>query len=176
MSIFVNRDGSISVVRVGTVTAFLGVVFVVAGFIWFSLEQQRFGSPLDVDLYPGAEVWGGTEELGPGLERSTYRVPGVDAETVTAFYNDAMYDYYGTSATEAANDEECQRFPVQDIFDDYEEGNGLVPFYYLCLFNDSEFGNNRYTQVMIQPGVRNDETGLDTTGNTVLVYEHYWQP
>lgn len=176
MSVFVNRDGSISIVRVGTIAAVLGVLFAVAGFIWFSLEQQRFESPLEVDLYPGAETWGGPEELGPGLQRSTYRVPGADAEAVAVYYNDAMYDYYDTSANEAANDERCQRFPVQDVFDEYEAGNGLVPFYYVCLFNDSEFGNNRYTQVTIQPGVRNDETGLDTTGNTVLVYEQFWQP
>lgn len=175
MSMFVNRDGSLSIVRIGTVIAVLGVVFVIGGFIWFNLEQQRFGSPLDVDLYPGAIDWGGNE-LAPTTRELFYQVPGVDAETVAVFYNERMYDYYGTSAEDADNDQRCQRIPIQGIFEDYVEGAGVVPFQYICLFNDSGFGNNRYTQVTIQPGVRNDETGSDTTGSTVIVYEQFWQP
>ncbi len=176
MSMFVNRDGSISIVRVGTFVAVLGVLFGIVGFILFTLDQQRFGSPLEVDLYPGSEAWGAAEEFGPAATRSVYRVSGVDAELVAQFYREQMYDYYDTSAAEADTDEDCQRFPVAGVSEFYVEGNGNVPFEYVCFFNDSQYGSNRSTEITIQPGVRNDETGTDTVGSTVVVYEQFWQP
>lgn len=173
MSILMGRDGNISILRVGTLIAILGVAVVIGGFILFQLEQASFASPLNIDLYPGAESWG--ENVQAENRRSLYyRVPNTSPDTVMTYYDELLAEHEGVSVLDGQR-ERCVRNPLEGSFPDYVEGSGNVPFEYNCVFNDAGFdGRLRYTRVRIQPGIRDNATQIDNTGMTVIEYEQYW--
>lgn len=177
MAIFMSRDGKVSVVRVGIFLAALGAIVIISGYILFSLEQRRFKSPLNIDLYPGAV------EAGQSTRTSTsrlvfYHVADATPEQVAAYYDGKMLSFYDNSA-EDLDRERCDRYPrAPEIFRDYVEGSGNVPYYFACGFadtSDSIGSGSRFTLVRIYPGVRNDSTGMNEEGLTVIVYEQDWQ-
>lgn len=169
MSIFVNREGSLSIVRIGGAIAVIGVLVIVAGFVLFQIEQQRFKSPLDVDVYPNARNWRTSEDTGT-FRRVWYYAEGIPADEVFAFYEQEIDSYY-----DGDENEDCERYPRIGEFSDYEPGGDTVPYYYACMFNDSQYNNNRYTLVRILPGVFDPETGNDYDGDTFIEYEQSWQ-
>jgi len=175
MAVFVDRRGNISMVRVGIAMVVLGILVVVGGFLLFQIEQQRYKSPLQVELFPGAEEWGRNNERETSRQ-VLYRVPGGDPEEIFRHYDAELIEHEGANAADG-NRERCLRFPSGDeIFDTFREGSGEVPFYYRCMFNDSGFSAIRWTEVTIHPGVLNSETGTDTRGDAVIVYDQRWEP
>ena len=176
MAVFVNREGNISMIRVGIALVGLGVLVIIGGFVLFQIEQQRFKSPLSVDLYPGAQERGMDRETNT-TRRLIFYVPDVEPMVVADHYNAELLEHTGESANDLDR-ERCRRNPASEdeTFSDYEEGAGVVPYQYSCVFNETGFNAHRFTQVTIQPGVRNDATGTDTTGQTVIIYEQRWEP
>lgn len=179
MSIFVNREGNISIVRVGTVAAVLGVVVLAGGFILNSLENRKFNSPLNIEIYPGAVEWG-ERQTSSTSRQLIYRVPGVEPEQVAQFYDELMLEFYDSNPADLDRPQ-CVRIPRLDqnngIFADYQEGAGNLPYYFSCLFEEvPRFNSSRYrfTRVNVQPGVLNSATGTDTRGETVIEYEQDW--
>jgi hypothetical protein len=165
MSFIMGRDGNISVIRVGTIAAILGILFIVGAIVWFYVDRAAHQSPLEIEPFPNAQQRGITPRSNTA--RSViYYAEGTTPEDVAAFYQQKLNNFYGNT------DEACVRSPSQGNFPQFEQGDPNVPPYqYSCLFDNSGFQITRYTRVNIQPGIKS----LDTEGIVVIQYEQYWQ-
>ncbi len=168
MSFMLGRDGKISVVRVGTIAAVVGIIFVVGGIAAFQVDQNSFKSPLDVAPYPNAEDWG-QDELSRVSRTLFYRVEGATPEEVAAYYQQKLNELYGNS------EEQCKRNPSAGDFPDSNRP-GVVPYEITCLFERSGLNANQTTVVKIQPGVASDDPELNSLGMTVISHDQRWQP
>lgn len=172
MSLLVSREGNLSLFRVGLLIAAIGIGIGVAGFLFVQFDQAQRRSPFYIDVFPGATEWY-TDQVSDTFQRVVYQVPDVDAATVAEYYQRELDDHLGAGPGDP-NREECVRTPAFNDFPDYVPGSGNVPFFHRCAFDNSTFGATQFTIVTIQPGVRNDETGLDTTGSVIIEYEQRW--
>lgn len=189
MNLIMNRKGNVSFFRLGMAFGVLGIIVIIGGIILFNFEQQRFESPLEVELYPGAADWG-ERPMTRFSRQLLYQVSNADPSEVARFYDEKMMDHYDTNADDFER-ESCERFPrstgvdplapfdanVEDPLEGYAAGAGLVPYYFRCEFSETGIsmtgsGLHRATTVTIQPGV--PETG--TEGLTVIIYDQTWQP
>ena len=85
-----GKDGKISVVRVGTLTAILGVLIILGAVVTFLIDQQARRRPLTVDP-PDAAVWRGEREIGLTEQWVQYSVAEGDMsmDDVVAYYTTA---------------------------------------------------------------------------------------
>jgi hypothetical protein len=175
-----GRDGKVSLLRVGTLAAAIGVIVVIFGVITFLIDRSSHQVPLDVAAYPGAQNTGETP-LASTVRRIVYLIPGATPEEVAAYYQQKLDEHYGNNSSDQ-NREKCQRFPADydpgidsasDYFPEYNDGNPDVPPYrFICLFDRSGLYMTQFTQVTIEPGI----AAMDTEGNVVVGYEQHWQP
>ncbi len=174
-SFFLNREGNISAFKIGIAAAVIGGVMLVVGLILTQIEQATFKAPLDVEL-PANTTLVGEERLTDVSKRVFYET-SESPEAVARFYDEALAKFQGIDVSDA-NRDRCIRFPREGEVDNYQEGNGIVPYQFTCLFQSISLaqGVDRTTQVTIQPGVRNNETGMDNLNTTRIEYEQYWQP
>ena len=185
MSFLLGRDGKISVLRASLLAIAVGALFIVGALISFQIDRASRQSPLDVDPYPGAESWG--ERTTGRTRRSVYYlIEGADAETVAAYYQQKLNDFYGTNPEAEQNKPEdqrepnikCKRFPDTGNFSDYQPDTGKPPYQTTCTFDRSGFQTTQVTVVIIQPGASNssDPNFVNTEGKTVVEYQQEWQP
>ncbi|HEX2621402.1 MAG TPA: hypothetical protein VHL11_14685 [Phototrophicaceae bacterium] len=167
-----RSDSGFSVFRIGIFAAVLGAVFVVGGFLLFSLEQAGLREPLNIDPPTGSELRDQVDG-NSSSRRLYYFIPGMTAEDVAAYYNGKLKEFYGNDWTET---EQCRRLPRDGNVDNYVPGSGVVPYIFRCLFENSGFESDRFTQIDIQPGVRNDASGENYEGNVIVEYIQQWQP
>jgi hypothetical protein len=174
MSLFTNKQGGISLVRVGAVIAGLGILVAVVGYLLFQLDISRRRSPLDVRLYPGATTWF-VEDYRSNARRVVYQAVGVTPEEVAGYYQTQL-DNHLKSNTADPNREQCVRTPRIGEFQDYVIGSGNLPYFFRCVFDNSTMGATQTTTVTIQPGVRNDRADppVDNEGMTIIEYEQVW--
>jgi len=177
MSIFMSRDGGVSVFRVGIFISVLGVLIIVGGFVLLEFERAARRSPLDIDIYPGA-VQIHQDEFSYGRERG-FQVVGGDDETVdavVAHYQNQLNSYYDNNPNDPDR-ERCTRNPALDEFDGYEPGNGVIAYEFYCVFDDdSDLAGQRQTTVRIYPGNRDDSDvdGFNSTNSTIIIYNETW--
>ncbi|MFW5691108.1 MAG: hypothetical protein ACOCXZ_01295 [Chloroflexota bacterium] len=169
---FLNREGGVSVIRVGILIAVLGVLGVVAGVVIFQLEHQQRKSPLNIAIYPGASEWRREDPEGVP-QRTVYYQTTDSPEDVAAFYQAELDDHLGQNPLDP-NRETCVRVPASGQFADFEPGTGNLPFYYRCAYDNAFFDSEQLTIVEIQPGVRSDETGINNEGITIIKYDQRW--
>jgi hypothetical protein len=174
-----GRDGKISLLRLGTLAALLGIVFVIIGLITFFIDRSSHQVPLDIAAYPGAQPAG--EQARAATIRSVYYViPGATADDVATYYQQKLDEHYGNNATDPER-EQCERFPPDydpgiesdsDFFPEYLDGAPEVPpFRYICLFDRSGLYISQFTKVTIEPGIpANEQDGM-----VVVEYEQTWQ-
>jgi hypothetical protein len=168
MSFLYSSGGKISVIRVGTIIAVVGILFVAGGFLAFNLDQNSFKTPLEVAPFPNSQDWG--QEPLAGTGRKLYYLASASPEDVVAYYQQKLNELNGS------NDEQCKRNPFEGTFPDSDRP-GVVPYEFTCLFQRTGLNASQTTQVKIQPGVSNDDPELeDTLGMTVISYEQYWEP
>lgn len=173
-SLFLNREGNISAFKIGVGAAAIGGVMLVVGFILTQVEQASFRAPLDVPVAPNTTMI--VEEPLSQSSRRLYYQSSDPAEVIVRFYDEELAKQQGLPLTDP-NRDRCVRTPREGTFENYREGNGIVPYEYKCLFQESSLqGLDRFTTIIIQPGVRNDETGMDYLNTTRIEYEQYWQP
>jgi hypothetical protein len=171
-----SGGGGFSVFRISVIAALLGGLFLVVAFVFTQLDTASQRQPLMIDPPAGAELR--LQEDTAGTSRALYYfIPNTTAEDVAVYYDQKMREFYGGDATEA---DVCRRVPATGEYQGYVEGAGMVPYEFKCLFySASGFGtgvNDRETLVSIQPGVRNDATGLNNQGGVVVEYAQRWQP
>ena len=185
MTFLLGRDGKISVFRASLLAIAIGGLFIVGAIVSFQIDQASHQSPLDIETYPGAVSWGG--KTTGRTERSVYYlIPNVDPETVVAYYQQKLNEFYGTNpdtesskpADQQEPNYECLRFPRTGNVDNYIPDTGTVPYQYKCTFDRSGFQSTQVTVVVIQPGVSNssDPNFTNTEGQTVVEYQQRWQP
>lgn len=180
MGIFLNREGGISLFRVGVFIAGLGLIFVVGGYIWVSLDVARRQSPFFIDRPAGATEWY-RQQTGDNAQQVVYQIANTTPEDVASFYQDQLNKHYDNSPNDPQR-EMCVRNPAGGNFEDYVEGSGNLPYFFRCVFDNSVAGGlgtggaNQYTTVTIQPGVRDDsqDPPVDLTGMTIIIYDQVW--
>jgi hypothetical protein len=162
-----GRDGKLSVIRLGTIAAVIGILLIVAAVAAVYIDRTSHQVPLDVEVYKGAIAWGAPRQLSVSARSVVYQIQGATPEQVVAFYQSKLNEFNGNS------EESCQRSPSQGNFLEFEKGNTeVVPFQFSCMFDRSGLGVSQYTRVNIQPGIKS----MKTEGMTIVEYEQHWQP
>lgn len=179
MSMFLGRDGNISVFRTGIFIGIVGGILIVGGIILTQIQIQQRRSPYYPSIYPGSvEVT--RQEYSSGQQRVIYQ-SDASPEQVRDFYQEKLDDHLGQSPldpTRSTTHVLCVRVPAAGEFTDYVEGSGNLPYYYRCAFDDpsdNPFDQSaRFTIVQIEPGVKNDSQGFDNSGLTFILYDQRW--
>ena len=169
MSFLTGRDGQISLVRVGTLVAIIGVLLVGAAAAAFYLDQTSRQVPLDIEPYPGAESMGNPQPQG-STRNLYFIVPDTAPEQVMEHYQQLLESQYGDTG------ERCIRFP--DATNNYPNPDNvpsIVPYEFICLFDRSGFYATQYTRVRIQPGLRDSDPEVSQEGNTLIEYQQRWE-
>jgi hypothetical protein len=162
-----GRDGNISVIRVGTIAAILGAVFIVGAIIFFFVDRSSHQVPLEIEPYPGATV-GGQVPHSKTSRTEYFQIPNVTAEEVVAYYQGKMDSFYGLGTEKELR--ECKRFPSFGDFEEYTRGQpGVAPYQYSCLFDRSGFFVSQSTTVIIQPGIEKNK------GTIVVAHDQSWE-
>lgn len=176
MTLLMNREGNLSVFRVGVLLAVLGVLGIGAGFVFWNMEHAARQSPLNVELYPGAAEYSREEAEGRS-RRTIYYQTNAPTEDVVAYYQ-AELDDFTNSDPRDPDREQCVRQPREGNFENFEPGTGLLPYYYDCAFDNSYLDSTQVTFVRIQPGVRLDSDdpaqAYDQEGLTFIIYDQDW--
>lgn len=175
MQLLLNREGNISVFRVGLIVGILGLLGVGLGFLSFQLEIAERQQPFNVPLYPGAtELDRGASPTRPRSGQLVrYIVTGVTAEDVAAFYQAELDKHLGqVGSTE--NRQVCVRTPTFGNYETYREGDGTIPYKYDCTFDNTFLDNVQITKIQIHPGVRDDLNGFNLEGSIVILYDQTW--
>jgi hypothetical protein len=178
MSLFLNRGGGISVFRVGVLMGVVGVLAVGLGILFFQLEHESRKGPFNVDLYPGAEQVAINDVEGLPRRTLVYRVQA-EPESIVNFYQQQLDEHLNQDLRDprrASEHELCVRRPGGGFYSNYEEGNGIPPYDFSCLFDNSFLDSTQVTVVKIEPGVRDDtaDPPLDNLGYTYIFYEQNW--
>lgn len=168
MSFILGKDGDISLFRVGTLVAIVGVVLVAGGIAAFLLDQNSYRVPLDVDPYPGAESWGNVRESG-ATRRLVFLVSDVSPEEVAAYYDQKLLAFDG-------GEQGCERIPAVGEVEGAATDRTVVPYWYKCLFQRTGLRSSQQTTVTVQPGVFNADPAMNTEGKTVVEHSQRWQP
>jgi hypothetical protein len=162
-----GRDGNISVIRVGTFAAIIGVLLIIGAVVFFFLDRSSHQRPLEIEPYPGAVDNGQIQHSN--VSRTEYfQIPGVSPEDVAGYYQSRMDSFYDANTeTELKT---CKRFPSTGVQAEYTRGQpGIVPYEFRCLFDRSGFYVSQYTTVIIQPGID------DREGTTVVAHQQFWE-
>jgi hypothetical protein len=163
-----------SIARISIIAVVIGAVILIGGFAIYTIEQQSYRSPLVIDPPDGSSRLQ-QQDLGANTRRTFY-VNDQPTEEVAAYYDRIMAEYYDTDPQDLMR-ERCRRIPDGTaISPEYAPGNGVVPYEYRCMFDRSTFNLDQFTEVIIQPGIRDDSRSLDFEGRTIIQYEQYWQP
>lgn len=157
-----------SIFRTGTLIAILGILLVVGGVAAYFLDQNSFRTPLEVEVYPGAEAWGVVRETDTS-RRALFLASGTTPEEVRVFYEQKLKAADGNEAT-------CQRIPSIGEVEAAASDSSVVPYWFICLFQRNGLNVSQQTTVTIQPGVVNADPNLDTQGMTVIEHSQRWQP
>ncbi len=169
MSMLFGRDGNISIVRVGTLAALLGLLFILGAVVTFFIDQESRRRPFDVPLIEGAEQWGDIEQSIVSPERRVfYRVADKDTAEVAAYYQARLTEH-------GDNADRCARIPSEGDLPGTENDDRAVGHQYICLFDNSGFFATQHTMVKIWPGTASDDPELDSLGMTVIQYDQRWQ-
>lgn len=171
---FLNREGDLSIFRIGILIAIVGGVLIVGGFVLASAEQASYRAPLDIEPPPDT-VQLFEEDLSP-VTRRLYFESLMSPEDVSRYYDAELAELQGLPLGDL-NRDRCIRSPRDGNYQTFVPGNGSVPYEFQCIFQQvSLLGVDRSTFVRIHPGVRNDEDGTNYEGTTRIYYDQLWQP
>lgn len=164
-----KRDSGFSIIRVGVIAAIIGVLIIAGGAISFFMDRASHQTPLEIELYPGATLWG-TQTHSNTAQSVFYQIPNVTAEQVKDYYQQKMDQFY--TGGEAPELRSCKRNPLSGNFIEFDRGEpDVVPYQWSCMFDRSGFQMTQSTRVNIQPGVASS----GTAGVTIVEYDQVWQ-
>lgn len=173
--ILTNKQGTLSYFRLGVLVSMIGLLAVLAGFVFWQLEHQARRSPFNVAVFPNAEEI--RRDDNSATQRNIIFRVQAPPEDVVAFYQaelDRHLDQDPRDPLRGNTHTLCVRVPVAGEFTDYAAGDGTLPFYHRCGFDNAFFGSQQSTVVEIQPGVRADNLDIDNTGYTFIIYDQRW--
>jgi hypothetical protein len=164
-----------SIIRIATIVALIGVLAIVLGVAAFFVDQVSYKTPLDIAPYPSAIPWGIAQVITTTQRNIFFQIPGVDAAEVASYYQQKLDEHYGQNVNNPDR-ERCVRVPAQGVFEDSLTSNEIVPYQFVCVFGRFGFNSSQQTIVTIQPGLPNEDPAKNTEGVTVVQYEQTWQP
>ncbi len=160
-----GRDGNISVIRVATIAAIVGLLVIVSGVAFFFIDRASHQRPFEIDPYPGAALWF-SKDRASNSRQVVYRVQGATADEVAAYYQQKLEEIEGNGA------DPCLRFPSVGNYEGYNKNDkSSVPYRYSCLFDRSGFQISQFTRINIEPGIESN----NSVGMVVVENEQYWQ-
>ncbi len=162
-----RRRGGLSLFRVALIAGALGLILIAAGAISVFTDQNSKRSPLDITPYANAKYWG-TSAVKDNSRNVFYRTPD-KPEAVAAYYQQKMTEHYGNS------DQNCVRLPPTGSTPGSESDPTIIPYQFICMFDNSGFQSTQYTRVVIYPGQPNPNPFFDAAGMTIVKYEELWQ-
>jgi len=175
MSWFIDKKtGSLSGFRVAIAIAVFGAIFLVGGYIIFNLELRNAQQPLNIDVPDATELIAVDESNMASGQRIVFYQSTLAADAIAAFYDQKLADFQNTTVQNLMR-ERCHRQPRDGNDRAYVAGNGSLPFFWQCLFDNSTT-YEQSTMIRIYPGQRNDATGENFEGVTRIDYEQFWQP
>lgn len=164
----IDSKGRISFFRIALIGALIGGVLLVGGILTLTNDTNSRRSPLNIEAYPNAELWGSPVEEST-TRRVFFRARGATPEQVVAFYQTQL-DQFTSDGTRCVRTPATGTIPVDPaIFNS-------VPYKYDCLFDRSGVNATQYTRVTIYPGSESTDPFFDTADSTVINYEQVWQP
>ena len=162
-----NRKGQISVIRIGIIAGIVGILLIGAAAVTYLTDQASKATPLEIAPYPNSTLWGTSEERT--TSRNEFYRSTDSPEVVTAYYQQKLEEHYGN------RDQSCVRLPATGENTGSASDPNIVPYQYICLFDNSGFRTTQYTRVVIYPGQPNPDPFYDAAGMTVIKYEQQWQ-
>ncbi|MBI5669183.1 MAG: hypothetical protein HZC41_14355 [Chloroflexi bacterium] len=164
-----GRDGNISIIRVGTIAAIIGILVIIGGVVSFFIDRASHQVPLEIEVYPGAVLWG--QRTHSGTARTVYyQVANASPDEVKDFYQQKMDQFYPSDVELELRT--CKRSPLSGNFPEYDRGEpGVAAYQWSCMFDRSGFQITQSTRVNIQPGIQSN----GTAGLTIVEYEQVWQ-
>lgn len=165
-TIFTDRHGKISVVRSSLFFVGLGILIMIASYVYVAVETQTARSPLELPRPDGAQDWYVMSFGDRPIQRTFYTVPTTDIDSVVNYYQNHAQQFGA---------EPCTRFPPTGNYAGYDPDENAIPFEWKCLFERANLpGVSQSTLVIIQPGVKYEEPPIDLEGQTVIEYEQRW--
>ncbi|MFN8529950.1 MAG: hypothetical protein U0670_15220 [Anaerolineae bacterium] len=163
-----DKNGRLSVFRVAVIGAIIGIVLVGGGILSLNNDQNSRRTPLVIDPYPGATLWGELVNDAPTSVRFYMRALGTAPDQVVSYYQQKL--------TEFAPGETCVRVPaVGELPVDPNIPNS-VPYRYDCMFDRSSRNSTQYTHVSIFPEQPAMDPYRTDHNNTIITYQQVWQP
>jgi hypothetical protein len=160
-----TREGNFNIFRLGLILSGIGIVALVVGIIVLVTDQASYRAPLEIAPYPDA-IFRGIQPESPVAQTQRYEIPGVEPETVAEYYQQQLDSHYGQDENTSIDERvRCIRF-------EYESPESQVPFQYTCVFDRATFNASHYTEVIIQPGIEEQ----NTAGSTVVAHRQRWEP
>jgi len=163
-----SKKGS-SLLRNIIIIVVIGAILVGGGILSFLADQASHQTPLEIDPYPGAEMWGYGDQ-NRASRVVYYKIRDASPEDVADYYQDRLNQH--TNGTQ----EQCVRLPDIGEYPASDLGPGVPPYQFRCLFDNSGFQATQYTQVIVSPGLYNTDPEYNTEGLTIVRYEQVWQP
>ncbi len=161
-----GRDGNLSIIRVGTLAAIVGVLFIIGAIVFFFIDRGSHQVPLEIESFPGAAN-SGVITRSSTSQTEYFQITTASPEDVVAYYQGKMDGFYDAGTEKELR--ECKRFPASGNQFEFERGDpGIVPYQYTCLFDRSGFFLTQSTAIVIQPGIDKNE------GITIVAHEQIW--
>jgi hypothetical protein len=170
MGFFVNREGGVSIFRVGSVVAVVGILAILGGILSFTLDQSSRKQALVIEPFPGA-VLISEQNLMSNVRERLYQISSVDPAEVADFYDRSLADFYGVGFNDLERDR-CVRIPGEGNALGYQPGTDQVPYFFTCMFDNAGFFASQNTRIVVQPGI----LALNTEGTTLIQHVETWEP
>ena len=164
-----NAKKGRSLLQTIIIIAVIGGVLIGGGVLSFLADRASRQVPLEIEPYPGAEMWGYGNQNATSRE-VYYKIRDGSPDDVAEYYQDRLNQH--TKGTE----ELCVRLPAIGEFPASDLGPGMPPYQFRCLFDNSGFQATQYTQVTVSPGLYNTDPEYNTEGLTIVQYIQVWQP
>ncbi len=162
-----DSKGKLSLFRVSIIGAVIGGILIVGGILTLNNDTNSRRTPLNIEPYVNAELWGAPTESGT---RRTifFRARGATSEQVVAYYQEQLANF--------SDGERCVRTPATGSIPIDPNVPNSIPYKYDCMFDRSGVNSTQYTRVTIFPGVPSTDPFYDSSDSTVINYEQVWQP
>jgi hypothetical protein len=174
MSWFSDERGNISPFKVAVAIAIFGGIVLIGGYIIFDLELRNARQPLNIDIPSSTELLAVDDSGFATGRRLVFYTTPLPAEEVAAFYDQKLADFQNLPVGNPMR-ERCRRQPREGNFREYTPGNGSLPYYWDCLFDNTRT-YDQFTSIRIYPGQNNSANGENFDGLTRIDYEQAWQP
>lgn len=174
MTWFLDKSGNLSPFRMAVGLAILGGLVLIGGYVIFGLELQNARQPLNIDVPEQTELLAVDDTNLATGSRLVFYQTAIAAEDVARFYDQKLADFQNVPVDNTMR-ERCRRQPREGNFPNYVAGDGSLPHYWICLFDNTRT-YDQLTTIRIYPGQRNDATGENFEGITRIDYEQAWQP